>query len=70
MVAELIAYALIAYGAAGIVFACAFVMRGAGMLDPAAAKSGPGFRVMILPGSAALWPVLLLRWMRAKRAVS
>lgn len=70
MVAELIADALMAYGAMGLVFACAFVMRGAGMLDPAAAKSGVGFRLMILPGSAALWPLLLLRWMRIKGAAS
>ena len=25
-----------------------------------------GFRLLILPGAAALWPLLLLRWLRAK----
>lgn len=65
MVAELIANAVAVYAAAGIVFACAFAMRGAGRIDSAASKSGRSFRAIILPGAAALWPFLLYRWMRA-----
>ena len=67
MIAEPIATLLSAYGAAGIVFACAFAAFGAGRLDAAAAKSGWGFRVVILPGAAALWPWLLYRWVRGGR---
>ena len=65
MVAEVLADGLIAYFVAGLVFACVFVARGAGFLDPAAGRSGWGFRMMIIPGSAALWPVLLVRSIRA-----
>lgn len=65
MAAELIVNAMVVYAATGFVFACVFAIRGAGRVDPAAAKSGGGFRAIILPGAAALWPFLLYRWMRA-----
>jgi hypothetical protein len=49
----------------GILFAIAFVAIGAARLDPAAKGSSWGFRLVILPGAAALWPWLLARWVRA-----
>lgn len=64
MVATLIADALGVYTAAGIVFATAFVSRGATKMDPIAARSGIAFRVIIAPAAAILWPYLLWRWVR------
>ncbi len=55
-----------AYAAAGVVFAAAFVIRGVQRVDPAAKGAPLGFRLLILPGCAALWPLLLGRWMRAR----
>lgn len=55
-----------AYVAAGVVFAVAFVTRGVQRIDPAAKGAPLGFRLLILPGCAALWPMLLGRWMRAR----
>ena len=55
-----------AYAAIGALFAIAFVTRGAGAIDAVAAHAPWGFRLVILPGSAALWPVLMLRWLRAR----
>ena len=55
-----------AYMAAGVVFAVAFVTLGVQRVDPAAKGAPLGFRLLILPGSAALWPILLRRWMRAQ----
>lgn len=55
-----------AYAAIGLVFAAAFSVRGAGRLDPAAKKATLGFRLIILPGSAALWPLLAWRWLRRR----
>jgi hypothetical protein len=40
-------------------FAVWFVARGAERIDPAVRDTGPVFRMMITPGSAALWPYLL-----------
>ena len=52
-----------AYATLGLVFAAAFVAKGANAIDPAAGPSGIGFRIMIFPASAALWPLLLKRWL-------
>ena len=53
---------LLAYLALGAVFAPAFALAGAQRIDPAARGATWGFRVLILPGAAALWPLLLRRW--------
>jgi hypothetical protein len=50
------------YLALGVLFAVPFVVRGVGRVDPAAIGAGWGFRLLILPGVAALWPVLARRW--------
>jgi hypothetical protein len=55
-----------AYAAVGAVFAAAFATWGVQRVDPAAKGAPLGFRLLILPGSAALWPLLLRRWMRAQ----
>ena len=39
-----------------MLFGLLFVTRGVGRVDPAAASGTWGFRVLILPGAAALWP--------------
>lgn len=52
------------YLGAGVLFALAFVVRGVARVDPAAAGSSWGFRVMIIPGVATLWPLMALRWRR------
>lgn len=64
-VAEAVVIALAVYGAAGTAFAVPFAMRGAGAIDPAAKGGTWGFRVLTLPGVVALWPLMLLKWVRA-----
>lgn len=63
-VAEFIAGALAVYALAGAVFAAAFVLYGIHRVDPAAADAPAGFRLIVIPGAAALWPLLLRRWWR------
>lgn len=46
----------------GVLFAVPFLVRGVQRVDPGAQGAGWGFRVLILPGVAALWPVLARRW--------
>jgi hypothetical protein len=55
------------YLGCGLVFGAAFVAVGVGRVDPAARGTGLGFRLLILPGTAALWPLLAVRWLRAAR---
>jgi len=53
------------YAVVGMLFAVAFVARGARAIDRVAEDGTLGFRLLILPGAAALWPLLLVRWLRA-----
>ena len=52
------------YGGVGVVFGAAFVSFGLGRVDPAARAAPLGLRLLLWPGSAALWPLLLVRWLR------
>lgn len=52
------------YVAAGLVFALAFVTVGVQRVDTAAQGAPWGFRLLILPGAVALWPLLMARWVR------
>jgi len=56
------------YVALGVLFAVAFVTAGVGRIDPVARDGTWGFRVLVFPGAAALWPLLLARWLAARRS--
>lgn len=62
--AKALAYALEAYTLLGLVFGGIFVTAGVQKLDSEARGSSLGFRLLILPGVAAFWPMLLARWVR------
>lgn len=63
---ELVLLVVAVYVLAGTAFALAFVTAGVARLDPAARGTSWVFRALILPGSAALWPLLAVKWARAK----
>ena len=65
--AQVIAGILAAYGLAGVVFAAVFVVAGIHRVDPVATHAPIGFRLIVFPGVAAFWPLLLGRWMAAGR---
>ena len=67
-VAEAIVAIVSAYLACGLLFGLAFVTAGVGRVDAAARGTSVGFRLLILPGTAALWPFLAVRWLRAARS--
>lgn len=50
----------------GVLFAIPFAFRWAGRVDPSAREGSWGFRVLIIPGAALLWPVLLTRLARSR----
>jgi hypothetical protein len=66
--AKIFVYALGIYAGLGLIFAVLFVWIGVQRLDSEAQGSGVGFRLLILPGVAALWPMLLKRWTRGTAA--
>jgi hypothetical protein len=51
------------YAGIGAAVALAFVAFGVTRAQPAPMSLGA--RILILPGAAALWPHVLLRWLRA-----
>jgi hypothetical protein len=51
------------YILAGLLFAIAFVLKGVDQIDETAAGASWGFRVIIIPGTAVFWPLLLKRWL-------
>jgi hypothetical protein len=66
-IAILFVYSLYVYTALGVAFALAFVTVGVSRADSQAAGSSIAFRLLVLPGSVALWPLLLRRWISGKR---
>lgn len=64
---ELFLVVLAAYAVAGLAFGLCFVTVGVTRLDPAARGTSWPFRVLVLPGAAALWPLLAMKWARHKQ---
>ena len=62
--ATIAAWLILLYLGVGILFAIPFVQRGAAAIDSAAKKVSITFRVLIFPGSVALWPLLLHGWIK------
>ena len=60
--AKAFVYGLAIYAGLGLAFALVFVWVGVQILDSEAQGAGVGFRLLILPGVAAFWPMLLYRW--------
>ena len=55
------------YAAFGFIFAIPFVLYWSGLIDSAAKSGSWGFRLAILPGAVALWPLMALKTIRAFR---
>lgn len=64
MIAATLLITLGIYLAGGLVFAIPFALVGAKRIDPHAAHGSWGFRLLIIPGTLALWPLLLRRWLK------
>jgi hypothetical protein len=58
--------ALALYAACGAVAAVAFVTFGVTRVQ--AAPMSLGARILILPGTVALWPYVVARWIKAARS--
>ena len=62
------AWILQAYLSIGLVVGILFISLGVAKIDAAAQGSSIWFRLIILPGSILLWPVVLLRWVQKLRS--
>lgn len=57
--------ALALYAAAGVAVAAAFVVFGVTRVLPEPVPVTVGARILIFPGAAALWPYVLVRWLKS-----
>ena len=62
--AQLLVQTMTVYVCLGAAFAALFVWRWVGRLDSAAEHGTWGFRVLVFPGVAALWPLFVVRLIR------
>jgi hypothetical protein len=62
MIAAAFLILLGAYLACGLLFALPFALVGVKRIDPHAAHGSWGFRLLVIPGTIAFWPLLLRRW--------
>jgi hypothetical protein len=60
--------ALALYIAAGVVVGFAFVLFGATRVFPHPVGVSPGARILLLPGAALLWPLVLRRWLKSRKS--
>jgi len=63
--AMLAGYGFLLYVAFGACVAVAFVIAGPDRVLSQPASFTPAARLLLLPGAAALWPYVLLRWLRS-----
>jgi hypothetical protein len=62
MIAATLLILFAVYLSCGLVFTIPFVLVGVGKIDPHAAHGSWAFRLMIIPGTIMLWPLLARRW--------
>jgi hypothetical protein len=55
------------YAGIGLAVGLAFIAFGVTRVLPHQPPVSAGARLLLLPGAAALWPYVLVRWMRATR---
>jgi len=67
-VVELMLRVVRGYLFAGLIVSIPFVIFGVQRVDPDATGWSVGFRLIIIPGLCAFWPLFAVRWVRGQRA--
>lgn len=65
MLAKLLLFAFYLYLLLGGFFGIWFVFRGAERIDPNLHGASWRTRLLLLPGSAAFWVILLVKWIKS-----
>ena len=64
---EIVIIIFFGYLGIGVLFAILFALRGVAVVDPVAKGGSVWFKLLLIPGATALWPVLLFKWFKASR---
>jgi hypothetical protein len=67
IVAEVILFIGLAYLLCGLAVGVPFVLRGVDRVDASAKGASLSFRLLILPGTVTLWPLMAAKWIKAPR---
>lgn len=67
VLADVILFGALVYALCGLAVGVPFVLRGVDRVDEAAWGAPIGFRLLILPGTVALWPLMARKWLNACR---
>ena len=59
--------AFLTASAAGVAVATAFLVFGVTRVLPEPVPVSTGARILLFPGAAALWPYVLVRWLKSSR---
>ena len=62
---EIFVYTFYAYLAIGLLFGLWFVLKGVQKVDAGMNEAKWNLRLLILPGSIALWPVMLRKYLKS-----
>jgi hypothetical protein len=65
LLAEVFLLTGLGYLTAGVLVGILFILCGVQRIDGSARGASLGFRLVILPGTVALWPALLWKWRQA-----
>lgn len=65
--ATIFVYTFYAYLMIGLLFAAWFILKGVDIIDENMHGTSWNVRILLLPGSALLWPVLLSKWAKASK---
>ena len=68
IVAEVTLLIALAYVLCGLAVGVPFVLSCVDRVDEAARGASLGFRLLILPGTIALWPPMATKWIKAPRS--
>jgi hypothetical protein len=68
VVAEVILVIALVYLLCGLAVGVPFVLSGVDRVDEAARGAPLAFRLLILPGTVALWPLMVTKWIKAPRS--
>jgi hypothetical protein len=67
MILSIILLPALCYLLAGILFVIPFLLKGVQVIDEGAHGSSIGFYLIIIPGVILFWPVLLSKWLKARK---
>jgi hypothetical protein len=69
MIVTAILLIVLIYLMIGVLFVIPFLRKGISKVDEGTHHGTTGFKIIIIPGVIVFWPVLLNKWLKAKKKI-